>query len=102
MPKIFVSHRRDDTGNLVHNLVNQLKTIIGNDNVILDDYVLRGEGTFRHRLIQDIVSSDAFMILIGKNWLSKQPNGIPWVYRENSWTRFEIRVALLFKKTVVL
>ncbi len=95
MPKIFISYRREDAGGFAGRLADALSAHYGPGNVFrdVDDIVAGSE--FVAALEQALATSDVFIPLIGRAWLSSGPDSRSRLHAPDDYVRREIAMALL-------
>ena len=95
MPKIFISYRREDAGGFAGRLADALSARYGPGNVFrdVDDIVAGSE--FVAALEQALATSDVFIPLIGRAWLSSGPGSRPRLHEPDDYVRREIARALV-------
>ena len=74
-PTVFVSYRRDDTGDIVDGLSKCLRVDLGATQVFRDrDDLIAGQ-PWKTRIDEAIDRADAAIVLIGESWEQVQPSG---------------------------
>jgi hypothetical protein len=68
VPRVFLSYRRDDTGELAMRLARRLKQDLGVDGAFLDSQDLEAGVEWRERLDEQIRACAAVIALIGHRW----------------------------------
>ena len=68
--RVFLSYRREDTGQVVARLVSELEAVIGEGQVFYDRESLAGGDVWPERLRAAIQGADVVVVLIGTGWLS--------------------------------
>ena len=93
-PSVFISYRRDDTGDVVSTLAGRLEVDLGGSNVFRDvDDLIAGQ-SWREALERSIINSDATVCLVGSGWAGQRPDGTRRIDRETDAVRREVRLAL--------
>jgi hypothetical protein len=69
MPRIFVSYRREDSGDASGRLGDGLKARLGRDNVFMDVDNIPVGVDFRQHLAQAVSRCDILLAVIGDHWL---------------------------------
>lgn len=67
--RVFLSYRREDTGQIVARLAEGLEAALGEGQVFYDRERLQGGDVWRERLKAAIQGSDVVVALIGKGWV---------------------------------
>lgn len=95
MPKIFISYRREDAGGFAGRLADALSARYGPGNVFrdVDDIVAGSE--FVAALEQALATSDVFIPLIGRGWLSSGHGSKPRLHEPDDYVRREIATAIV-------
>ncbi len=95
MPKIFISYRREDAGGFAGRLADALSARYGPGNVFrdVDDIVAGSE--FVAALEQALATSDVFIPLIGRGWLSIGHGSKPRLHEPDDYVRREIATAIV-------
>jgi hypothetical protein len=94
MASIFISYRRDDTGDIAGRVYDWLKTGFGKSEVFLD-VEKGGGGRWLERIQGEASSCKVMLVLIGKNWLTVQDEaGRPRLSDKNDNVRTECRIGL--------
>jgi uncharacterized membrane protein YeaQ/YmgE (transglycosylase-associated protein family) len=70
MNPIFISYRREDTAGEVGRLYDSLKTKLAPNSVFQDVENIRSGEDYRTRIKDCLSSCDAFLPVIGRNWLT--------------------------------
>jgi hypothetical protein len=93
--KIFVSYRRDDTGDAAGRVFDRLKTILPKNNIFFDVNVIAGGEDFEKKINDAIKESDAVLIFIGEKWVEPVPEtGQVRLLEASDYVRAEVRAAL--------
>jgi hypothetical protein len=94
MPRVFISYRRIDTGQIAGRVAERLEMVFGRDNIFLDvDRLLPGV-EFPNALSQTLANCDVLVVLVGDRWLESSTGGRPRLFSEGDWVRLEIEAAL--------
>jgi TIR domain len=101
--RIFLSHRRDDTGWLAHALFGRLEQVFSAERLFMDIAGGIKAGQDFVRVIEEQVSAcDAMLALIGPNWVSARDDaGRPRLENPEDFVRIEVESALRFGKRVI-
>lgn len=95
MSKIFISYRREDTAPYAGRLCDKLREYFGKDNVFMDIDTIRPGVDFVDELAGAIGSCDAFISVIGDQWLSiTDESGNRRLDNKNDYIRMETASAL--------
>jgi hypothetical protein len=101
MARIFLSYRREDAAGHSGRLYDDLHEVFGND-VFRDIDTLEGGQNYAERINQAVADSDAFLAVIGDNWLTvTDGEGRRRLDKPDDWVRLEIRAALEQKVKVI-
>lgn len=92
MPNVFISYRRDDTGNVARRLGRKLKQDLGLDDVFLDTEDIWGGDDWHSTLAQRLHASRAVVALIGDRWAGG-PDGRR-IFDNDDVVRWELRLTL--------
>jgi hypothetical protein len=95
-PHVFISYRRQDTGQVVSRLLQDLAAAIGENRIFYDRENLQGGDRWKERLKEEISRCSAFLALIGKGWLraSNEESGQRRLDEPEDWVRSELELAL--------
>ena len=93
-PKIFVSYRRGDCAGHAGRLYDQLCERFGERQVFIDIDAIRPGEDFTKALTQAVNSSNVFLAIIGKRWLSGAHQTASRLDDPDDFVRFEIAAAL--------
>jgi hypothetical protein len=94
MARIFLSYRREDAGGHSGRLYDDLHEVFG-DDVFRDIDTIESGQAYAERINQAVASSDAFLAVIGDNWLTvTDGQGRRRLDQPDDWVRLEIREAL--------
>lgn len=102
MPKVFISYRRADTGDLCDRLATRLRWALGEDAVFRDVNTILAGSSFPHALREGVEACPVTLALIGPAWLA--PVGTPPRRRlddPEDWVRAEIASALRLGRLVI-
>ncbi len=95
MPTIFLCYRRSETEGVAGRLYDRLVARFGKDQVFRDIDRIPGGADFIAASEQALESAEAFVPLIGANWLSlTDDRGLPRLAQPDDRVRVEIRLAL--------
>lgn len=102
MPKVFISYRRADTGDLCDRLATRLRWALGDDAIFRDVNTILAGSSFPAVLRQGVETCPVMLALIGPSWLL--PVGTPPRRRlddPDDWVRAEIASALRLGHLVI-
>lgn len=103
MPKIFISYRRADTGDLVDRFTPMLRNHFGEENVVRDKDNFDLGVDFRQSIYDGLVQSDIVLVPIGEFWYSimneRAANKTP--DSEPDYVMEEIKIALRENKPMI-
>jgi hypothetical protein len=71
--RIFISYRRTDAKGVAGRLSDTLEAYFGNNRVFRDIEDITGGAEFGQVIEKNLHSSDAVIVLIGPDWLSRPP-----------------------------
>jgi hypothetical protein len=69
MPRIFISYRREDSGDAAGRLCDRLQTRFGRSNVFMDVDSIPYGVDFPQHLAQTVSRCDVLLVVIGERWL---------------------------------
>lgn len=93
-PRVFISYRREDTGDLARRLSIELRADLGSTNVFRDeDDLIVGE-RWQTALAEHIAASDAAMFLVGGNWRGLREDATSRIDDDDDPVRREVQQAL--------
>jgi hypothetical protein len=98
MTQIFLSYRRSDTEQIAGRIFDRLSKQF---DVCFDVDTIPAGADFRRHIEAAAEQSDAFLALIGMNWLEKDLMGHPRILHPNDWVRIEIETAIKCKKPLI-
>lgn len=102
MPKVFISYRRSDAREEAVRIADEIADEFGPSAVFLDTETMAPGETFPSRIETNIGASTHVLVLIGPDWLVKNPEtGQPRLHDQGDWVRREIGLALSQGKTVI-
>jgi len=93
-PKVFVCYRRDDSADVAGRVYDKLVETFGRPHVFKDVDSLRLGRDFRESIDKSVSSCDAFIAIIGRNWLDEVSDGIRRIDDPTDPVRIEIESAL--------
>jgi tetratricopeptide (TPR) repeat protein len=93
---VFLSYRREDTGQVVARLASELEAALGEGQVFYDRESLRGGDVWPERLRAAIQGGDVVVVLIGTGWLRAHDaaSHMRRLDDPGDWVRREIETAL--------
>lgn len=93
--RIFLSYRREDTSGYAGRLFDHLKRHFGKDRVFMDISNIEPGVDFVESIEKALGSCDAFLVLIGKNWLDcRNTKGERRLDNPDDFIRIETSTAL--------
>ncbi len=94
--KIFISHRKEDTGGVAGRLFDALGVHFGRGMVFRDaEHIVEGED-ISERIVEELDCAVVLLVLIGKNWLSQvEGENQLRINLKSDWVRREIEIAFL-------
>jgi hypothetical protein len=93
--RIFLSYRREDTSGYAGRLFDHLKRHFGKDRVFMDISNIEPGVDFVESIEKALGSCDAFLVLIGKNWLDcRNTSGERRLDNPDDFIRIETSTAL--------
>jgi hypothetical protein len=101
MMKVFLSYRRDDTGGRSGRLFDVLAAKYGPRNVFQDVTSAAPGRDFVAALDSAIAGSDAVLVVIGPQWLSRTTDGVRRIDQPDDFVRIEVGEALAADIAVV-
>jgi formylglycine-generating enzyme required for sulfatase activity len=102
-PKIFISYRRADSGNLVGQMRQQLVEAFGTENVFKDWVDIAGGMDFRALIETELTSSNVMLVIIGPRWAGiTDSQGSKRLFDPGDFTRTEIEMGLARPKMRVI
>lgn len=95
-PTVFLSYRRQDTGQVVSRLLADLVATIGENRIFYDRENLHGGDRWKERLKEEVGRCSVFLALIGKGWLHarNEQSGQRRLDEPEDWVRSEMELAL--------
>jgi len=100
---IFLSYRRDDSGEITPRIYARLAERFGADNVFMDLHSIELGATFRQVVRDAVEQSDAFLAIIGRRWSTiTNKNHVRRLDVETDLVRIEIETALTSGKKKLL
>jgi len=94
MPKIFISYRRDDAAGFAGRLADALEARYGVGTVFRDVDDIQPGKDFVEALDTALRSTDVFIVMIGRQWLSVGGPDAPRLHDPQDYVRREIAMAL--------
>jgi serine/threonine protein kinase len=100
--KIFVSYRRDDSGDAVNWLYEKLKDHFGANILFMDTGSIETGELWPDKIAKKLEESEIVLIVIGTEWLTKGIDqfGRRRIDKETDWVRKEIELALKNNKII--
>ena len=101
--QIFISYRRDDSGDAAKWLFEALKKKFGSSHVFMDTESILGGEKWDQKIKNKLKEAEIVLILIGKTWLTTGSNefGIRRIDNKNDWVRREIEISLEHNKQLI-
>lgn len=100
MSGVFISYRRDDTGDLAGRLADRLRAQPQKPGVFLDVDDIEYGRNFLERITGVLEKADLVLVLIGNDWTGKLPNGAR-IDSADDVVRMEVARALQSGKRVL-
>jgi hypothetical protein len=101
--KVFISYRRDDSGDATSKLASLLQSSFGEDRVFLDSESIAGGERFHERIQEELVRAQVVLAIIGPNWLiSADRWGRRRIDDSKDWVHRELTTALSTSGTTVI
>ena len=93
--KIFISYRRDDSGDIAGRIRDRLVDEFGSDSVYMDIDSIPIGVDFRKHIDAAVRQCDVLLVVIGTEWLNaSDPNGVRRLDDPADFVRLEIEAAL--------
>ena len=93
-PHVFISYRRDDTGEVVGELDRRLRRDLGAASIFRDARDLIAGQRFEQRLLEQVGHADAVLVLIGPAWEGVDDRGRRRIDNPDDFVRREVAAAL--------
>lgn len=97
---IFISYRRDDA-DIVRALQVALESELGTSSVVRDRTSIRGGDDLRDAISRGIDDAEVVLVVIGPTWDGVDDSGTRRLQQADDWVRFEVSLALAWRKQVV-
>src|SRR5262245_43783595 len=98
---IFVSYRREDTGDAAQALYSRLMEACGASQVFMDVSTIELGQQWPDRIRNALKDASAVVVLIGENWLTSHDlYGRRRLDFEKDWVRLEISYAIAERKKI--
>ena len=94
MSRVFISYRRDDSGEIVGRLNDHLVKELGSDQVFRDIDSIPPACDFRTYLLEELTKCKALIAVIGPDWLSAKIDGKRRLDDPDDYVRQELEFAL--------
>jgi hypothetical protein len=101
MPRIVISYRRADTGQIVGRISDWLAERYGKDSVFVDVDNIPYGVDFRSHIQQVLLKTDVLIAAIGDDWLARREAGQSRMLQESDPVRVEIETALERKVAII-
>jgi hypothetical protein len=98
---VFISYRRDDTGDLAGRLADRLRTSPGVGEVFLDVAGIEPGADFASRIEGALAGSDVCLVLIGREWTGPSTGGKARIQEDGDFVRLEVRTAMASEARVL-
>jgi Tol biopolymer transport system component len=98
---IFISYRREDSAGQAGRLYDRLSARFGRDRVFMDVDSIGAGRDFTQEIERAIGSSEAFIVIIGRDWLTVSDGGQPRLNNPRDYVRIEVETALTQPVTVI-
>lgn len=92
--KIFISYRRQDTGQIVASIYNFLAEAFGPGNVFVDTRNIPDGEYFKLVIEHNIRDAAVMLVVLGKNWLGSENNGHRRIDEQGDLVRAEVSLGL--------
>lgn len=103
MPKIFISYRRADTGDVAGRIHEHLVNAFGKDQVFQDVDDIPTGVDFPEHLDKELSETDVVLVLIGRVWASiKDDAGNQRLKAPNDFVRIEVERALSDENIIIM
>lgn len=100
--KIFISYRRDDTGDVVAELSDRLAAAFGHHSVFHDRDAVGAGAAFEGSMMGGTFTADVILIAIGPRWLTvSDRRGRRRIDDKNDPVRMEVGMALTFQRPTI-
>jgi TIR domain len=94
MAKVFISYRRQDTGQIVASLYNFIAEAFGSGNVFVDTKNIPEGNEFPLTIQQNLRDASVMLVLIGNYWLGTKNDGRRRIDEPDDLVRAEVRLGL--------
>jgi len=101
MPRIVISYRRADTGQIVGRISDWLAERYGKDSVFVDVDNIPYGVDFRSHIHEVLLKTDVMIAAIGDDWLGRREAGQSRMLQETDPVRVEIETALERKVVII-
>lgn len=91
---IFISYRRDDSAGYTRAIYDQLVRRFGKGRIFMDVDAIEPGLPFDEVINQAVGRCEVLLVMIGKRWLERQPDGRARIDDENDFVRLEVAAAL--------
>jgi hypothetical protein len=95
VPVVFISYRREDSGDITGRIRDHIATRLGHDHVFMDIDSIPLGADFRSQLAESVGRADVVLAVIGRDWLTvADESGRPRLEHEDDYVRLELEAAL--------
>lgn len=93
--KIFISYRRDDSGDITGRIYDRIINLFGRDRVFMDTFSIQIGANFKKVLQEEVGKCHVMLAVIGDNWLGAlESDGTRRLDNPKDFVRLEIEAAL--------
>jgi hypothetical protein len=101
VPRIVLSYRRSDSAAIAGRIFDRLGQHFGSASVFIDVDAIPLGVDFRSHIHDELLQTDAVLVLIGPKWLGRSDGAGARIAEEADPVRIEIATALILGKLVV-
>jgi hypothetical protein len=101
MANVFISYRRDDTGDFTARIVDRLRARPEIGQVFLDVEGIEPGANFANKIDDALKQCEFCLLIIGPNWTGKKDGGAARIADPGDWVRLEAKSALTSDAKVV-
>jgi pterin-4a-carbinolamine dehydratase len=100
--KVFISYRREDSGQISRRLADSLTRHFGPNAVFIDTDTIRSAQNWKQQIDNALHESSVVVVVIGAQWLFvHDANGRRRIDKEEDWVRSEILAGIKNERTVL-
>lgn len=93
--RVFISYRRAEGEGIVHRMRAHMEKDLGSSAVFMDKQAIMPGDDFRTRILRELESCSAMLVLIGPAWADERPGGgLSRLHEPADLVRLEIETAL--------